>query len=224
MYFESWVRWIAVTELLKQFVPLSDMLSNSRVNFLHIVLSFVNFALFGGALLYNIDFSTSNQDRLSARWFRYGTLASYILQSAYIISSLLWQAYLIHKHTTFSKSKVSDYPKKKKRVFLGFSVIHISTVISFLHFVIGIIFDDEPNTNGSIFYHDCIHITVSHSMILGTMMPILFEGIVALKFEKSKSKVAVKKLEIESRLPFTDKIPPTEKMPITEKISLTERI
>jgi hypothetical protein len=112
MYFETWVRLFSVTEILKQFLPLTSALSDSRINVLHGVVSVSVFLVFGGALLYKIDFTHPTEDRFSAKWFRFGTFASYVLQSTYIVGLLLWQTFLIRRHAISGKSKVSDYAKR----------------------------------------------------------------------------------------------------------------
>jgi hypothetical protein len=203
LFFEALMRMSAITELLRQFIPLSRYLTDLRINILHVCCVVFHFATLGGVLWYHITFSYPTEDLPIARWFRFGSFISSCMQSFYTIAGYVWQATMIYRHTEHTKKKVIDYPKKKRNVLMILMIILFFPIASFLHFTIALQVNDSPGTPGFLLYHYLMQLNLSFSLAVTILTPILFQAIVALKFER-RNESATRKMEHETRLPWTE--------------------
>jgi hypothetical protein len=152
-------------------------------------------------LLFLVDFIVFDyptQDHPIARWFRIGSFLTTVFQIGVSITVFISQVYLIQKTDTVSKSTVSDFQKKRKTVLKVLGTIISLRVWTIILFWGCLVVNDNPPAPGFFMYQSLIQMILSNFLILVTLMPILLNSIIALKFER-RGKAQVLKLGPEER-------------------------
>jgi hypothetical protein len=181
-------RVVSVTEMLKLFSPICPLLSHFNVNCLHVFHLIVHFTTGIPLFFLNTGFQSSTEATLIAQWFRYGSAINIFYVCCIAVAELSMMHFLMVRFIRNSPRSTKQYQERHKdciRLFIILNVIYSFVVVLF---ALAVIIDGPAGSNANKLYQTLASIMFSTSLIAAILSPIVFDKIVALKFQMTEVK------------------------------------